>query len=149
MEKRELVEIREMEARDAGAVARLTGELGYERTPDSIQQWIETAASHRHGQAAYVACLGGEVVGWIEVSLEHRLQSEDFALIGGLVVTREHRGRRIGERLCEQAEAWSREHGAARLRLTSRSTRADAHRFYQREGFDLVKTSLVFEKKLR
>ena len=141
--------IREMQPEDAEPVAELTAQLGYERTPARIRDWIERAGAHRDRQAAYVACVAGEVVGWVEVSLERRLQSDDFALIGGLVVTQEHRSRGIGKRLCERAEAWSREHGAQKLRLTSRSTRTDAHRFYQREGFALVKTSLVFEKSLR
>jgi hypothetical protein len=34
------------------------------------------------------------------------------------------------------------------LRVTSRSTREGAHRFYLREGFVHTKTSLVFEKVL-
>jgi hypothetical protein len=54
---------------------------------------------------------------------------------------------RIGRRLCEQAEAWSWEQGLETLRVTSRSTRLDAHRFYLRDGYSEVKMSHVFEKK--
>jgi len=139
--------IREMQPADAESVARLTAELGYERSTADIRMWIERSATVRDRQVAFVACLGAEVVGWIEISLERRLQSADFALIGGLVVSRRHRSRGIGRRLCERADAWSWEHGATKVRVTSRSTRADAHRFYAREGFEQVKTSMVFEKK--
>lgn len=139
--------VREVRVEDTEAVARLTTELGYERSSAEIRRWIEGLGLVRERQAAFVACLDGAVAGWIEVSLERRLQSADFALIGGLVVSSGHRGRGIGTRLCERAEAWAWEHGASKVRVTSRSTRADAHRFYLREGFEAVKTSLVFEKK--
>lgn len=141
------VSIREMQPEDAEAVARLTAQLGYERNAAEIRNWIAGLASVGERQAAFVGCLGEEVVGWIEVSLERRLQSPSFALIGGLVVGADVRNHGIGRKLCERAEAWSWEHGAARLRVTSRTTRADAHRFYLREGFELTKTSAVFEKK--
>jgi len=88
------------------------------------------------------------VVAWVDVSLEHRLQSESFGLIGGLVVRDGLRGGGIGRRLCEQAEAWARERGAKKIRVTSRSTREAAHRFYLRDGYRQTKISMVFEKPL-
>lgn len=139
--------IREMQPDDAEIVARLTSQLGYERTASEIRNWIAGLDAVRDRQAAFVGCLGEEVVGWIEVSVERRLQSPDFALIGGLVVAADVRNRGIGRKLCERAEVWSWQHGAAKLRVTSRTTRAGAHRFYLREGFELTKTSAVFEKK--
>ena len=139
--------IREMRPDDAETVAQLIGELGYERTAADVRMWIERSVTVRDRQAAFVACLGRKVIGWVEVSLERRLQSPDFALIGGLVVSKDYRSNGIGRLLCERAAMWSWEHGAAKLRVTSRSTRADAHRFYTREGFEPVKTSMVFEKK--
>ena len=138
--------IRPMEPRDAEEVCALTTQLGYEREPDQISIWIESLADRAGQQAAFVACLAREVVGWIEISIEHRLQSSPYSLIGGLVVKEGFRGRQIGLRLCERAEAWSWEHGIPTVRVTSRSTRADAHRFYLRNGYHLAKVSQVFEK---
>ena len=138
--------IRKMDLDDAGAVAGLTAELGYDRTVADVHEWISRLDEVRDRQAAFVACLGNEIVGWIEVSMERRLQSPEFALIGGLVVSQHLRGRGIGRRLCQSAEAWSWERGAGKVRVTSRTTRNDAHRFYLREGYEAVKTSEVFEK---
>jgi GNAT superfamily N-acetyltransferase len=146
-ELRDAVWIREMQTDDAEAVAELTSQLGYERTVAEIRQWIAGLISVLDRQAAFVACLGEKVVGWVEVSLERRLQSPVFALIGGLVVSAEYRNHRVGRVLCERAEAWGFARGATTLRVTSRITRSEAHRFYVREGFELVKTSAVFEKK--
>ena len=135
-----------MEPSDAQQVSLLSEQLGYQRAAEEILGWIEQLRTDRGNQAAFVACLGSEIAGWIEVSIEHRLQSPPSALIGGLVVKDGLRGRGIGRRLCEQAEAWSWQQKVSRLRVTSRSTRLEAHRFYLRDGYRAVKTSLVFEK---
>jgi GNAT superfamily N-acetyltransferase len=50
--------------------------------------------------------------------------------------------------LCEEVERWAREQGLGVVRVTSRSTREAAHRFYLRDGYRQIKTSLVFEKIL-
>ncbi len=70
-----------------------------------------------------------------------------YALIGGLVVKEGFRNQKVGLRLCEKAEAWSWETGVAVVRVTSRSSRFDAHRFYQNNGYRLTKVSQNFEKK--
>jgi GNAT superfamily N-acetyltransferase len=139
--------IREIRPSDAEEVARLTTQLGYERSASEIAQWIAGLASLKHRQTAFVACLGREVVGWIEVSIERRLQSPEFGFIGGLVVSQDHRSRGLGRKLCQSAERWTWNHGMAKVRVTSRNTRIDAHRFYLRDGYEAVKTSMVFEKK--
>ncbi len=139
--------IRPMEPRDAAEVCVLTAQLGYDRPLDQISIWIESLANRAEQQAAFVACIAGEVVGWIEISIEHRLQSSPCTLIGGLVVEEGFRGQEIGLRLCERGEAWSWDHGVPTVRVTSRSTRTDAHRFYLRNGYLPTKVSQVFEKK--
>jgi GNAT superfamily N-acetyltransferase len=141
------VTVREMAPGDAQAVSLLSEQLGYERSAHAILDWIGALATGPgHERAAFVACCGDDVVGWIEVSIERRLQSPPFALIGGLVVKEGIRGRGIGRRLCAWAEAWAWERSVETVRVTSRSTRFDAHRFYLRDGYHEVKTSLVFEK---
>ena len=141
--------LRPMEEGDAESVSALTGMLGYERPVAEVQHWIAGLTGRGETQRSWVACLEGEVVGWIEASVELRLQASPFTLIGGLVVREGLRGRGIGRRLCECVERWSRERGIGKVRVTSRNTREAAHRFYQRDGYELTKTSLVFEKNLQ
>jgi len=141
--------IRSIEPRDAPAVTVLIQQLGYNRPEAEVLRWIEDVGSVSHRQAAFVACLRDEVIGWIEVSIEHRLQSPPFALIGGLVVKDGVRGKGIGRSLCQTAESWSWDRGVSTVRVTSRSTRTDAHRFYLKDGYESVKVSQVFEKRGR
>jgi len=138
--------IRPIETRDAEQVSILTEQLGYQRSPADIHTWIESLPARAEDQAAFVACIGAEVAGWIEISVQHHLQSAPHALIGGLVVKDAYRNRQIGLRLCQHVEAWTWQHGLPILRVTSRSTRLDAHRFYERNSYQLTKLSHVYEK---
>jgi len=139
--------IRPIELSDARDVCALIQQLGYSRPMNEVGDWIQSLAKTAHGQAAFVAEIANEVIGWIEVSIQHRLQSAPFALIGGLVVKEGFRNQKIGFKLCEIAEAWSWERGIAVVRVTSRITRLDAHRFYENNGYSLTKVSRIFEKK--
>lgn len=141
------VTVRPVDQHDADTVAELVTQLGYERTPEQVRRWVRELES-RPEHACFVAELNGEVVAWVDVSLEHHLQSEVFGLIGGLVVRDGLRGAGVGKRLCEHAEEWSRRQGAKKIRVTSRSTREAAHRFYLRDGYRQTKVSMVFEKAL-
>ena len=137
--------IRQIEPGDEQAVSLLIAQLGYRRTPEQVLEWMAGTGTSSQ-QAAFVACRNGEVEGWIEISIERRLQSSPFALIGGLVVKEGLRGQGIGRQLCRRAEGWSWDRQVETVRVTSRSTRPDAHRFYVRDGYRVVKTSMVFEK---
>jgi GNAT superfamily N-acetyltransferase len=136
--------IRELQPQDADQVVALSHQLGYERTPAQILAWITTRNASQ--QVVYVACRAEEVLGWIEISIVNHLQSDRHTLIGGLVVKDGTRGLGIGRMLCEQAESWTLSQQLTTIRVTSRSTRKDAHRFYLRDGYEEIKTSAVFEK---
>ncbi len=114
----------------------------------AVSARIAGLSSCTHWQVAFVACMDGEVVGWIEASLMHDLQSPAYSLINGLVVREGMRGLGVGKKLCAEVETWSGKQGVASVRVTSRISREDAHRFYLREGFERIKTWAVFEKVL-
>lgn len=138
--------VRNAELRDAAAVALLSGELGYAVDRFAMEQRLKQLIAQRH-QAIYVACSGaGDVVAWIQVDLLSHLTTGRTAVIAGLVVSPAMRNRGIGALLVAQAETWAKEQHADRMLVRSRLTRPDSHRFYEREGFKIIKTSLVFEK---
>lgn len=55
------------------------------------------------------------------------------AWVEDLAVDPERRSAGIGKALLDAAKDWARERGASHLELDSAPTRADAHRFYERE----------------
>jgi predicted N-acetyltransferase YhbS len=143
----ETLSVRTISPEDSVAIAELCVQLGYEATAAEVLERINTLLSNPE-QLALVACVGDKVAGWIEASIVRHLQSPPHALIGGLVVKDGMRSLGVGKRLCAEVETWSRTRGLAVVRVTSRSTREGAHRFYLREGYRQTKTSAVFEKIL-
>ncbi|WP_263410398.1 GNAT family N-acetyltransferase [Terriglobus tenax] len=142
-----MITIRPIELHDAAIAASLAEELGYPSTEAIMEARIRRLTASA-GHAVFVAEENGIVLGWIDLSVEQHLQSEPRARIGGLVVSEAARGQGIGAMLCRRAEDWGRELGLAKIMLTSRATRERAHAFYERDGYQRVKTSLVFEKTL-
>lgn len=132
---------------DALAASLLSAELGYPATPEAIERRIRQLA-HLPDHAVYVACRAGAVLGWIDVALVHHLQVEPYGEIGGLVVSEQARSQGVGAALVSQGERWMRERGVATALVRSRISRAAAHRFYLRLGFQQTKTSAVFTKTL-
>jgi len=58
------------------------------------------------------------------------------ALVEAVRVRSDLRGQRIGERLMEAAMDRARQRGCSLIQLTTDLRRVDAHRFYQRLGFE-------------
>lgn len=141
------MEIRRARPGDRDALAGLATQLGY---PSSAEQMAVRLA--RIGDdplhAVFVADAGEGAVGFLHVLETRTIESPAHAEIAGLVVAEGARGRRIGGRLVEAAADWGRERGLPELRVRSNVMRLDAHRFYEREGFQLAKTQKVLSRSL-
>ena len=137
--------IREATASDAAVLAALSTQLGYPAQPEEAAERLSALGAG----ALLVAEEDGSVLGWIHVCGIRFFQSPPFAEIGGLVVDEAARGRGVGRLLLEAAVRWAAEQGYGKLRVRSNVVREDAHRFYEREGFQRVKTQAVFDRRLR
>ena len=136
-----------MRDRDVERVADLLTQLGYPSTPDDIARRF-TRLDGRDDQALLVADEGGAVVGWMHVGAHPYLESDESAEILGLVVADGQRSQGIGAALVAAAERWAVQHGCQAIRVRSRTTRDRAHAFYERGGFERVKTQHCFQKSL-
>jgi GNAT superfamily N-acetyltransferase len=137
-----------MTAADASPVADLTTQLGYPATAEETAARFSALEARPAEHAVLVADNGARAVGWVHVELVTSLASGLTANIGGLVIDEGHRSSGIGSDLLAAAEGWARERGAGAMVVRSRIARERAHRFYEREGYTLVKTSHIFEKRL-
>lgn len=140
--------IRVADRTDAPVIAVLNGELGYPSTPGEVADRL-AQIDESPGDALLVAEHLGHVVGWAHVALKPSLLNVRSAQLMGLVVAEAERSAGIGKALLAEAEGWARARGAERMVVASRVTRERAHRFYQREGYAVLKRSLMFEKRLR
>ena len=141
------VPIRLAQPNDAEQMARLCTQLGYPATEGQIQQRLAHLLVE-NDHALYVAQRpGGPLLGWVHVYRCLLVHTDPEAQIGGLVVDEAVRRSGAGHRLMQAAEQWAREHKCWAMYLRSNSIRKEAHRFYERIGYEIV-TSSVFRKRL-
>ena len=142
--------VREATESDAVRLAALSTQLGYPTTPE---QAVERLRALRERPANEILVAedaedGGTVIGWLHVCVMHFFESPPFTEVGGLVVDEAWRGRGVGKRLVNEAARWAAERGFSKLRVRSNTVRTDAHRFYEREGFERTKTQVVLDRDL-
>jgi ribosomal protein S18 acetylase RimI-like enzyme len=96
------------------------------------------AISAQRGNEVLVAEADGEVVGCLQLTVIPGLSrmGATRGQLEGVRVSSKHRGRRIGEALVEAATDRARDLGCTVIQLTTDKTRVDAHRFYERLGFE-------------
>jgi len=96
------------------------------------------AISIQGGNELLVAEANGEVVGCLQLTVIPGLSRVGAlrAQIEGVRVSSRHRGQRIGEALVDAATERAKTLGCVLVQLTTDRRRVDAHRFYERLGFE-------------
>lgn len=141
------ITVRAASVGDAEPIGRLSDQLGYSTDDDMLRKRLSALLGSTL-DAVYVAESDGAVVGWIHVFASVKLESVAMGELGGLVVDEENRGRGIGELLLEEAEGWAQRLGLSKIRVRTRATRTEAHRFYARQGYRRTKLQHVLDKEL-
>jgi GNAT superfamily N-acetyltransferase len=136
-------EIRPAVADDVPAIAGMLADdpLGAQReSPDDLAPYLAalerlSADPHQH---LVVAVREGRVVGTLQLSIIPGLsrRGSTRSIIEGVRVHADERGSGLGTQLIEWAVDASRHHGCQLVQLTSDRSRTDAHRFYERLGFE-------------
>lgn len=115
--------------------------LGAQReSPDDLAPYL-TALERLLGdpnQHLVVAEREGRVVGTLQLTIIPGLSRRGAtrSIIEGVRIHADERGSGLGTRLIEWAIDESRRQGCRLVQLTSDITRTDAHRFYERLGFE-------------
>ena len=137
--------IRAAEPRDSEALARLIGQLGYRVTPAEAAERL--GLMEAEGRLVLVADLDGEVIGCLSTSVMRVLhRPAPVGRISMMVVDEAHRGRGIGAALVRAAEDALAAQGCYMVEVTSHVRRTEAHRFYERLGYE--RTSVRLAKEL-
>jgi len=140
------LEIRDARPDDAGALAQLIGQLGYPTSAAAVTHRLARLIASEADRCV-VAAMGGEIVGLATIHASLTIVDDDpAAKISAIVVDSRFRRRGIGEALVGELEAGARALGCSLLFLTTAESRADAHAFYRRLGFE--ETGRRFAKQL-
>jgi GNAT superfamily N-acetyltransferase len=139
--------VRPADRGDAERIAALATQLGYPTSPAQVDARLEHMLRDEE-HTIFVAERSGMVVGWVHVLVKHLLENDPEAEIGGLIVDQNHRGAGAGKLLMERAEEWARAKGLKSVCLRSNVIRQEAHVFYLKLGYHIVKTQTAFRKTL-
>jgi N-acetylglutamate synthase-like GNAT family acetyltransferase len=141
--------IRQAKAEDAGAVERLYHILQPEKehlkvSADRVEELGDDPASF-----LFVVEDEGRVVGTAHVHfcLDVFVDRRPFAIIERVVIDPEYRSRGCGSELIRHIEVFCSGKNCAKMILTTRAGRPQAHEFYRRLGFD-GESDLAFKKYL-
>lgn len=133
---------------DAPELAALAGELGYPSTTAELAGRL-TPLLADPAQAVLVAVDADDrAVGWTHVVVRRQLDSDDWVEVAGLVVTAAQRGAGTGAALLAAAERWAVARGLPLVQLRSNVVRERAHRFYRRQGYEPVKSQVLFRRRV-
>ncbi|MEU7638632.1 MULTISPECIES: GNAT family N-acetyltransferase [unclassified Streptomyces] len=147
------LEIRRATEADLPAIVAMLADdpLGATReSPDDLTPYraafaILDADPHQH---LIVADRGGNVVGTLQLTVIPGLSRRGATrtIVEAVRIHADERGAGLGTELIEWAIAESRKLGCQLVQLTSDATRVDAHRFYERLGFEA--SHLGFKRQL-
>lgn len=127
--------VRTVQPGDEAAIAELLSQLGYPASPSQVRARL----AHMESGATSIALVGIEaerVVAFASVEFGYSIAHDHpVGRIAALVVDQQVRHRRYGSALLAACERLLIERGVERIVLTSAHHRADAHRFYERHGY--------------
>lgn len=137
------LEIRKAVTDDVPAIVAMLADdpLGAQReSPDDLAPYLAALErlSADPNQHLVVAAREGRVVGTLQLTVIPGLSRRGAkrSIIEAVRIHADERGSGLGTQLIEWAIAESRRQGCQLVQLTSDRTRTDAHRFYERLGFE-------------
>jgi PhnO protein len=138
------VAVRRAVAADGRALEGLIGQLGYQAAAADIVRRL--AELEQDGRLVLVAELEGTVVGCLSTSVMRVLhRPAPVGRISMMVVDAAVRGRGIGAELVRAAEQALVAGGCQVVEVTSNLARTEAHRFYERLGYQRTSLRLARE----
>lgn len=134
---------------DLAEVGNLAEQLGYPSALDDLKNRFHEI-EHSSDYALFVArSESDKVIGYIQVNRESRtLLAGPRADVAGLVVDKNERSKGIGAALLKQAEIWAKENQLPLVRIRSNIKRNEAHRFYQKNGYEIKKSWHLLVKEI-
>jgi len=137
--------IRDAHSNDAHSICVLNLDgLGYDYPEECTRARVEQILSTN--DKLLIAELDGTIAGYIHAGDYECTYADSLKHIIALVVDERFREKGIGRTLVSVIERWAKETGAYGIRLTSRTSRENAHKFYKACGYVDRNESKVFYK---
>lgn len=137
--------IRDAILTDVERVKILLEQLGYPKTLEFVEKQLKQL-SNKSDYRTLVCEMDGEVVGlmtihfWLQIGFEGETCNISF-----FVVDENIRSKGVGKAMEEYCTALARERGCFAIELFSLDKRVDAHRFYERQGYQHIQKYFIKE----
>jgi len=133
-----IVIIRECKETDFEQVFKLLEQLWPDKTLDREKlRQIFLQGLKSEFQSYVCAVIGENLVGFCSLTIKNSLwQAGLLGHIDELVVDKHHHGKGIGSRLLGSITKLAKEKGCRRIELDSAFNRTEAHKFYEKNGFE-------------
>ena len=119
------------------AMVPLMKALGYPSSETELRERMERIVANPAFKTI-VAEWRGQIVGFIGLCKSYGYERNGISVrIMALVVDEQFRNKGIGTRLLRAGEAWARNDQAICVVLNSNMQRIEAHRFYEKEGYQI------------
>jgi|SRR3989304_5667252 len=133
-----MFQIRPCRIEDFNEVLELLHQLWPDKSLDTASLRIVYDRALVSDSQAYVCVTAGEkIIAFGSLTVKNNLwQAGYLGHVDELVVDKKYRSRGVGTQVLEQLIALAKQKGCCRIELDSASHRTDAHRFYERHGFE-------------
>ena len=138
--------IRNANIEDLSEITRICLQLGYPNTEQEIAPRLKRLLKESENAVfVFESNEGSRIIsGWVHVFGKYLIELE-YAEIGGLVVDNNARRQGIGEKLMRKSEEWAKLNGYKEIRLRSGGQRKEAHKFYEKIGYENVNWQQLFK----
>ncbi len=140
--------IRSAKKDDCPGITELSNQLGYLSSLDKVCEILDLVLT-RDDHQVYIVEKDNLIVGYIHLVSTMCIGSNPFVEIAALIVHKSYQNKGVGKLLIKEAEKWTRSNGLTDIRIRSNIIREEAHQYFQRKGFQDLKTQHVFLKHLK
>lgn len=121
---------------DQSAISMLLDQLGYPGTEAFLSQNLAVMLNQSSSEVL-VYELDGKIAGFIAIDFIPQLATKgDFARISCFAVDETIRSKGVGRLLEDHCTRLAHERNCDRMEVHCHSRRVDAHRFYERQGYE-------------
>ncbi len=141
------ITVRPAHKEDCYEITHLTNQLGYPSTLEKICEIMDLVLAHNDHQV-FIAEKENTIVGYIHLIQSMRIGSNPFVEIAAFIIDESLRSIGVGSSLIRESERWTSGLGIKDIRIRSNIIRQEAHNFFQKRGFQNIKTQEVFLKHM-
>jgi GNAT superfamily N-acetyltransferase len=150
--------IRPAAKRDIADITLLNAQLGYPESIGTIGARFSRIRKDRRNHRVFVALADAgqtispwdrPLIGWVHVFIDKLLTVGPRAEVGGIVVDAAWRSWGVGWALLRKSEQWAQARGVSQVVIHTNVVRKEAHRFYEKCGYNVLKQSKVYTKEIK